>query len=188
MKHSFLRKKLKTRSKSRSKKQATKEKASSEIRYNYPNNTSFDTWKPVCHSIKSWAAVQIAPKSSIGLALNKVRKGQSCTWPLSPLLPSVFSQSMKASSSSSEDDKSKELLSKNNDPDSHSDGGLRKHNNWCHGSKKHLKRHCSQSSPDGKEPSIKPILPRDYNKLPEPRFHHCFVWESNAYVWDGKVY
>ena len=69
-------KKLKNRSKSRSKKQSAKEKASSEVNDNTHNNMLSDIQKLMRPHTKSRAAAQIAPKSSIGLALNKVKRGQ----------------------------------------------------------------------------------------------------------------
>ena len=49
-------------------------------------------------------------------------------------------------------------------------------------------QHCFRNRSVDKDPSIKPIPPKDYDGSPDPRLYHRFVRESNAYVRDGKVH
>ena len=63
-------------------------------------------------------------------------------------------------------------------------------NGWCRQSNQHGHNHWwqswSSSSSDSKS-LIKPIAPKEYDRQADARAYHCFVRESKAYLWDGKV-
>ena len=122
---------------------------------------------------------QIAPKSSLGVALNNIAlkhgnrvhlrksKGEDSTSP---------SESSSDSESSDNSDNSKSTRSHG------SYRSKRRHN-----SKRHHKRN-SRERPKKHRTSIKPIPPKDYDGSANPRSYHRFVMEGEAYLRDGKVH
>ena len=118
---------------------------------------------------------QIAPKSSIGLALNNVRRQQRHNQ------SSSSDQSTESSDWGSENEREEDSYSQGDDPGSNPEEGMENLNCHCR-SKKQLRKCRSCSRPKGKEPAIKPIPPKDYNGSLDPRLYHWFVQESNTYI------
>ena len=127
---------------------------------------------------ESRPAAQIAPKSSLGVALNNVEKRHRKK-------PSESPSSSSSSPSSKESESSDEESERSSSPSSQSSSGRSRRRHRQHG--KHGKRR-SRKSPKRSKTTIKPIPPKDYDGSPDPRSYHRFVRESEAYLRDGKVH
>jgi len=115
---------------------------------------------------------QIAPKSFLGIALQKVGKKFRRKHSENPSDPSSSESSDESSSSDSGSD--------NSEPDSHSKKKSRKKR-----SKKHRRRR--RSSSRHSRGALKVFKPKHYNGDADARAYHRFVKESNAYIEDNKI-
>ena len=85
------------------------------------------------------------------------------------------------------EEESESLLSQDDDDCLNSDNGLNQSSGKRQRSQRHAKRRCSRSNSSHKKSSIKPILPKDYDGLSDPRLYHRFVSKSDSYICNGKV-
>ena len=120
---------------------------------------------------ESRPTAQIAPRSSVGIALGEIAKLEGETCPFSKI-----DKSSRGDSPSGSDD---------DNVGTSTDEETNRAKKRC--SKKHKKKkHCQWSSSPSK--AIKPIPPKEYDGSVDLRAYYCFIREGEAYLQDGKVH
>ena len=122
---------------------------------------------PVNLRARSRPAAQIAPKSSLGVALTEIAKSQ---------LTNKDEGDPSSPSSSSDSD---------NFDDSDISSGTYRQIRRIRKLKKISKKRNRQVSRKGS--TIKPFPPKEYDGAADPRTYHRFVMEGEAYIRDGQV-